>query len=91
MDKNDEFEKRISENEKNIEVLQENIGMVNVFKEIIQVTKETNKFNIIIIVILSILIVLLVLSMFFNQRDFTKYREDSISKSEIVEMFESLQ
>jgi hypothetical protein len=90
-------EQKIAQNEKDIEKLQENIGMISVFKEIINVTNKSNSrlFTVIricwgVIFILSILIFVLITITFQNQKEFSKYREESISKSEIIEMFERL-
>lgn len=78
--------------------LEENIGMVNVYKEIIKNTqdtrensKETHKFITIMIGILSILILILVIVLCINQREFNKYREDSVPKGEIIELLKGLQ
>lgn len=90
-------EQKIAQNEKDIEKLQENIGMVNVFKDIINATNDSNSklYSVVricwgIIFTLSILIFILIVMTFHNQKEFSKYREESISKSEIIEMFEQL-
>lgn len=96
-EKNLTNEQKIAQNEKDIEKLQENIGMVNVFKDIINSTNDSSNklYSVVqvcwgIIFILSILIFVLIAMTFHNQKEFSKYREDSISKSEIIEMFETL-
>lgn len=78
--------------------LQENIGMIDVYKEIIknseesrESTKMTYKFITIIITILSILIIVLGITIFATQKEFTRYREDSIPKGEIIELLKGMQ
>ena len=90
--------RKIDELEKANAKLQENIGMIDVYKEIIknseemrQSSKETYKFITIIITILSVLIIALGVTIFINQREFTRYREASITKGEIIELLKGMQ
>lgn len=90
--------KKIEELMCSVNNLQENIGMIDVYKEIIksseethQISKETYKFITIIITILSILIIVLGITIFFNQKEFTRYREESITKTEIIDILKSLE
>lgn len=107
-----ELKERVSANETRLDIharkiedlfdsvnkLQENIGMIDVYKEIIKnseethhISKETYKFITIIITILSILIIVLGTTIFFNQKEFTRYREESITKAEIIDILKNLE
>lgn len=90
--------KKIEDLIDSINKLQENVGMIDVYKEIIknsedtrQASKETYKFITIIITILSVLIIVLGITIGINQKEFTRYREDSISKDEIIELLKGMQ
>lgn len=76
--------------DKRVTKLEENLGVLNVYQDIIRTTEKTNKYSIITIIVLSIFIVVLSVLTFYNQKEFTRYREESITKNEIIEMFESL-
>jgi hypothetical protein len=86
----------VEESVEKIKNLEENIGMIDVYKEIIKNSEEarttsleTYKFFKIIIVTLSILIVILAATIFINQKEFTQYRENSVNKNEIIEILNS--
>lgn len=65
-------------------------GLANVYKDIIRSVDQTNKIVFGLAVLLSITIIVLMIIMFLNQQEFSNYREESITKHEIIEMFESL-
>lgn len=65
-------------------------GLANVYKDIIRSVDQTNRITFILSILLSITIIVLMIIMFLNQQEFSKYREESITKHEIIEMFESL-
>lgn len=85
----EDLEKRLLKVEVSVEHLEENIGMIGIFKEIIQTAKQINKYAILINIILSILIIVLLTTTNYNQRQFAKYREDSISKAELIELIQN--
>lgn len=75
-----------------IEKLQENIGMIDVYKAILKsseeariASRETDKIFKIMIVTLSILIIALVGTLTITHIEFAKYQENSISKTELIE------
>lgn len=107
-----ELKERVSANEARLDIhakeirnlvdsvnnLEENLGMIDVYKEIIknseesrESTKMTYKFITIIITILSVLIIILGITITINQKEFTRYREDSIPKGEIIELLKGMQ
>lgn len=89
-------EEIVEESVEKIKNLEENIGMIDVYKEIIKNSEEarttsleTYRFFKIIILTLSILIVILATTIFINQKEFTQYRENSVNKNEIIEILNS--
>lgn len=86
----------VEESVEKIKNLEENIGMIDVYKEIIKNSEEarttsleTYKFFKIIIITLSVLIIILAITIFINQKEFTQYRENSVNKNEIIEILNS--
>lgn len=59
--------------------LQENLGILTIYKDIIKSNKKTN-------FILIILIIILLATLMHNAKEFTAYRENSIDKKEIIEI-----
>lgn len=82
-EENEELRKRLSEAELDA-------GIANVYKDIIRSVDQNSKNMRIFAIVLSITTILLMIFMFLNQQEFSKYREESITKHEIIEMFESL-
>lgn len=60
-------------------VVQENIGVLGVYKDIIRSNRRTN-------IILFILIIILFITLLHNEKEFTTYRENSMNKQEIIEI-----
>lgn len=75
---------------KKLESAEIDAGLANVYKDIIRSIDNTNRNTFILIFILSIFIIVLMVFTFQNQKEYSKYREESITKHEIIEMFESL-
>ena len=59
--------------------LQENLGILTIYKDIIKSNRKTN-------FILIILIIILLATLMHNAKEFTAYRENSIDKKEIIEI-----
>lgn len=83
MFENEELEKKLAD-------AKIDAGLANVYKDIIRSVDQTNRITFILSILLSITIIVLMIIMFLNQQEFSKYREESITKHEIIEMFESL-
>lgn len=60
-------------------VLQENIGVLGVYKDIIRSNRKND-------IILLTLIIILIITLIHNEKEFTAYRENSIDKDEIIEI-----
>lgn len=86
----DEKERKIEELEKKLSEAELDAGLANIYKDIIRSVDQNSKNMRTFAVILSITTILLLIIMSFTQWDFAKYREESITKHEIIEMFESL-
>lgn len=69
-----------------VEKLQENLGVLEIYREIIRSNKQANKISIIAIVMLFILVFVLILVLLHNEKEFTAYRENSINRNEIIEI-----
>lgn len=82
-EENEELRRRLSEAELDA-------GIANVYKDIIRSVDQNSKNMRIFAIVLSITTILLMIFMFLNQQEFSRYREESITKHEIIEMFESL-
>lgn len=76
------------EMKKEIEMLQENIGTIDIYKAIIQSNKRSERTSIITIVILSILLLIMIFTTIHNEKEFAKYRENSIDKTELFEILD---
>lgn len=63
-------------------VLQESIGVLSVYKDIIRTNRRTNR-------ILFILIFVLIATLVHNEKEFSAYRENSIDKEVIVEILKN--
>lgn len=75
---------------KRLESAEIDAGLANVYKDIIRSMDKNNRNTFILIFLLSIFIIILMIFTFQSQREFARYREESITKYEIIEMFESL-
>ncbi len=95
-----ELDKRITAVENTVEKIaeetekfaEETVGMIDVYKEIIRnseeartASKETSKFLARITGTLSILIIILVIILTFTHIEFSRYRDNSITKTELIE------
>lgn len=69
-----------------VEKLQENLGVLEIYREIIKSNKQANKISIVAIVMLFILVFVLILVLLHNEKEFTAYRENSINRTEIIEI-----
>lgn len=72
--------------EQNIEILQENIGVIKIYKEIIRSNKQSNTISLVAILMLFILVIILIATLLHNQKEFTAYRENSITKGELIDL-----
>ena len=70
--------------EQKVEKLQDNLGVLEIYKEIIRSNKQANMISIIAIVMLFILVFILTITLVHNEKEFTAYRENSISKTELI-------
>lgn len=67
-----------------MEKLQDNLGVLPIYREIIASNRKMLNISIITIIFLSILLFINVASTIHNEKEFAKYRENSISKDELV-------
>ncbi len=81
---------KISELEKELSETKLVAGLTNVYKDIIKSVDQNSKNMRIFAAVLSVTTILLIIIMSFSQWNFAKYREESITKHEIIEMFEAL-
>ena len=63
-------------------ILQESIGVIGVYKDIIKSNRKTN-------ITLFILIIILIATLIHNEREFTAYRENSLDKDVIIEILQN--
>lgn len=78
--------KKVDNIENDVENLQENIGVINVYKEIIRSNRRINTANLITIIILSAFLLILICFVFHSEKEFAEYRENSITKTELIEL-----
>ena len=71
------------------EKLDANLGVLPVYREIIASTKRMQLISIITIVFLSILLAINIFVAIHNEKEFVKYRENSISKKELITILEN--
>ena len=76
----------VVEMEEKVEKLQDNLGVLDIYKEIIRSNKQANNISMLAIVVLFILVIILTITLIHNEKEFTAYRENSIKKGEIVEI-----
>ena len=69
--------------------LEKSIGPVEVYKEIIRSNKLTNIINATALAMLGILVIILTITLIHNEKEFTAYRENSISKTELMDILKS--
>lgn len=67
-----------------MEKLQDNLGVLPIYREIIASNRKMLNISIITIIFLSILLFINVACAIHNEKEFAKYRENSISKDELV-------
>lgn len=75
-------EKIESKIDKLMRLLEESIGVLGVYKDIIRTQRKNN-------IILFILILVLILTLAHNQKEFSIYRENSVDKEVIVEILKN--
>lgn len=66
------------------EKLDENIGVLPIYREIIASARRMQLISIITIVFLSILLAINIFVTVHNEKEFVKYRENSIGKEELT-------
>ena len=71
------------------EKLDANLGVLPVYREIIASAKRMQLISIITIVFLSILLAINIFVAIHNEKEFIKYRENSISKKELITILEN--
>lgn len=81
-----ELDEKVVEMEEKVEKLQDNLGVLAIYKEIIRSNKQANNISMLAIVVLFILVIVLTITLIHNEKEFTAYRENSIKKGEIVEI-----
>lgn len=69
--------------------LDDNLGMLPIYREIIASNRRMQTISIITIVFLSILLIVNLAVTIHNEQSFNKYRENSISKQELITILES--
>lgn len=83
------LEEEKEEMKEEIKTLQENIGMIDIYKAIIQSNKRSELTNIITIIILSVLLFIMIFTTIHNEKELTKYRENSFDKAELIEILDN--
>lgn len=81
-----ELDEKVVEMEEKVEKLQDNLGVLDIYKEIIRSNKQANNISMLAIVVLFILVIVLTITLIHNEKEFTAYRENSIKKGEIAEI-----
>lgn len=95
-EKVDKMEEQMSEVEninENVEEIKdklaENLGVLPVYREIIASNRRTQNISIITIIFLSILLIINIAVTIHNETEFRKYRENSISKEELITILDT--
>ncbi len=87
-DKIEQVEEQIAEVESVSEEikgkLDETVGVLPIYREIISSNRRTQNISIITIIFLSILLAINIAVTIHNEKEFIKYRENSISKEDLI-------
>lgn len=86
----EQIRKELAETEKKVEHLQEDIGMIDVYKEIIRDKRITSKRLFLVLFISLILSFLLLGICLVKDFEYSKFREDAITKQELIEYMSNL-
>ena len=71
------------------EKLDETVGVLPIYREIIASNRRTQNISILTILFLSILLLVNIAVTIHNEKEFVKYRENSISKEELITILET--
>lgn len=71
------------------EKLDENLGVLPIYREIIASFRKTQFASMCIIIFLSILLIINIVVTIHNENAFMKYRENSISKEELITILDN--
>jgi hypothetical protein len=86
----EQIRKELAETEKKVEHLEEDIGMIDVYKEIIRDKRVTSRRLFLVLFIALILSFLLLGICLIKDFRYSKFREDSITKQELIEYMDNL-
>ena len=82
--------KRIEEKvDKMEEQLEENLGVLPIYREIIASFRKMLTISVITIIFLSILLIINIVVTIHNEKSFMEYRENSISKEELITILDN--
>ena len=71
------------------EKLDENLGVLPIYREIIALSRKMQTISLITIIFLSILLVINIVITVHNEKAFIEYRENSISKDELITILDN--
>ena len=71
------------------EKLDETVGVLSIYREIIASNRRTQNISILTILFLSILLIVNIAVTIHNEKEFVKYRENSIGKEELITILET--
>ena len=86
----EKIRKELEENAEKIEHLEENIGMIDVYREIIHDKRTTSRRLFLVLFISLILSFILIGICLVKDFKYNRFREDAITKTEIVQMIQEL-
>lgn len=86
----EQIRKELAETEKKVEHLEEDIGMIDIYKEIIRDKRITSRRLFLVLFISLILSFILLGICLIKDFRYSKFREDSITKKELIEYMQDL-
>lgn len=86
----EQIRKELAETEKKVEHLEEDIGMIDVYKEIIRDKRVTSKRLFLVLFISLILSFVLLGICLVKDFKYSKFREDAITKQELIEYMNNI-
>jgi hypothetical protein len=86
----EQIRKELAETERKVEHLEEDIGMIDIYKEIIRDKRITSRRLFLVLFISLILSFILLGICLVKDFRYSKFREDSITKKELIEYMQDL-
>ena len=81
----EQIRKELAETEKKVEHLEEDIGMIDIYREIIRDKRVTSKRLFLVLFISLVLSFILIGICLVKDIKYTKFREDAITKQELIQ------